>query len=110
MLRRKFHFVAPILLALASCGPPRAQSPTDLLAEADRLALLFNWPKAAPLYAQAHTLFEKSGDAQNALFARLGYIWATASIGVRPEISQKSRRTFKTLLLERTPRSCCELS
>jgi len=103
VLRRKFHFVAPILLALASCGPPRAQSPTDLLAEADRLAFLFNWPKAAPLYAQAHTLFEKSGDAQNALFARLGYIWATASIGVRPEISQEVATHLQDPLVRADP-------
>lgn len=95
--------VATILIALASCGPPRVQDPADLLAEADRLALLYNWPKAAPLYAQAHSLFEKSGDTKNALFARLGYIWATASIGVRPEISQEVATHLQDPLVRADP-------
>ncbi|HEX9597485.1 MAG TPA: hypothetical protein VF982_11445, partial [Anaerolineales bacterium] len=65
------------------------QDPADLLAEADRLALLFNWPKAAPIYAQAHTLFEKSGDTKNALAARFGYIRATADMGFSSEVSEE---------------------
>ncbi|MBI4460846.1 MAG: hypothetical protein HY648_12415, partial [Acidobacteria bacterium] len=104
MLRRKLHLVAPILFLLASCGQPRVQDPADLLAEADRLALLYNWPKAAPLYAQAHPIFEKSGDTKNALFARLGYIWATASIGVRPEISQEVALYLQDPLIQADPK------
>lgn len=103
MLRRKLHLVALILLLLASCGQPRVQDPANLLAEADRLALLYNWPKAAPLYAQAHSFFEKSGDTKNSLFARLGYIWATASIGVRPEISQEVATYLQDPLVKTDP-------
>ncbi len=38
-------------------------------------------PKAAPLYAQARNLFSQSGDERNALYARLGWIWAQADTG-----------------------------
>ena len=100
MLRRKLHFVAPILLALASCGPPRAQNPTKLMAEADRLALLFNWPKAAPLYAQAQSLFEKSGDTKNTLAARLGYIRAVADMGFSPEVSEEVARYLQDPIVQ----------
>ena len=38
------------------------QGPLRLLAEADRLAMLYNWPEAAPRYAEAESLFAQSGD------------------------------------------------
>ncbi len=38
-------------------------------------------PKAAPLYAQAQARFSQSGDKRNALYARLGWIWAQADTG-----------------------------
>ena len=44
--------------------------------------MLYNWPEAASHYAQAESLFTQSGDQENALAARLGYIWATADSGV----------------------------
>ena len=103
MLSQRLHLVATMLLALASCGPPGAQGPVELLEEAERLALLYNWPKAAPLYAKAHSLFEKSGDSKNILFARLGYIWATASVGVRSEISQEVSMYLQEPLVKEDP-------
>jgi len=59
------------------------------LAQADRLATLYNWPEAAPFYAQAQSLFTQSGDKKNALSARLGYIWATANAGVSSAITKE---------------------
>jgi CHAT domain-containing protein len=47
--------------------------------------MLYNWPEAAPLYAEAQTLFTHSGDRKDALRARLGYVWATADSGVTSE-------------------------
>jgi CHAT domain-containing protein len=47
--------------------------------------MLYNWPEAAPLYAEAQTLFRQSGDRKDALRARLGYVWATAESGVTAE-------------------------
>jgi len=68
------------------------QDANHVLAEADRLALLFNWPKAEPLYAQAEALFDQSGDKQHALYARLGWIWSQAYTGAarkyEPEIAK----------------------
>ena len=41
------------------------------MAQADRMTLLYNWPVAAPRYSEAESLFAESGDAKNALAARL---------------------------------------
>ncbi len=59
--------------------PDRANSdPHSLLAEADRLAWLFNWPAAGPLYEEAERLFTQEGDAQNALHAKVGRVRSQA--------------------------------
>ena len=69
----------------ASAGPPaelRAHgqkafnNPQLLLAEANRLSWLFNWPKAEPLYARAEELFKESGDTRDQIYARVGRIRA----------------------------------
>jgi len=44
----------------------------QILAEADRLALLANWQKAGPLYARAESIYSQRGDDRNALCARIG--------------------------------------
>src|SRR5260370_39426032 len=49
-----------------------------LLAEANRLAWLFNWPKAEPLYVRAEELFKKRGDTRNEIYTRVGRIRAPA--------------------------------
>ena len=53
MRRQKLILVVPLLLSLIVYSDSRIQGPLKLLAEADRLAMLYNWPEAAPLYAQA---------------------------------------------------------
>ena len=88
MLRQKLFLLAPVL-CLVACSHPRVQNPTKILAEADRFALLFNFPKAAPLYDQAQSLFEHSGDKKNSLLARLGYIRATSDTGASLALSQE---------------------
>jgi hypothetical protein len=70
------------------------------LAEADRLALLYNWPEAAPRYAEAESLFAQSGDANHALAARLGYIWSTADSGVSPAINSEVTAYFESGLVQ----------
>jgi CHAT domain-containing protein len=47
-----------------------------LLAEANRLSWLFNWPKAEPLYIRAEELFKQKGDPRNEIYARVGRIRA----------------------------------
>jgi len=80
--RQKFILLIPLLLPLVTSGDARINRPQILLAQGDRLAMLYNWPRAAPLYSQAESLFRQSGDQKNAIAARLGYIWATADWGV----------------------------
>jgi hypothetical protein len=53
------------------------QNPEILLAEADRLAWVFNWPKAEPLYVRAEELFKEKGDTRND--ARVGRIRARSA-------------------------------
>ncbi len=53
-----------------------SKNPEILLAEANRLAWLFNWPKAEPLYVHAEELFKERGDKRNEIYARVGRIRA----------------------------------
>src|ERR1700676_119826 len=57
-------------------GPVALTNPEVMLAEANRLAWLFNWPKAEPLYARAEELFKEKGDTRNEIYARIGRIRA----------------------------------
>src|SRR6266446_1651611 len=45
--------------------PQASKNPEILLAEANRLAWLFNSPRAAPLYVRAEELFKERGDTRN---------------------------------------------
>ena len=49
-----------------------SNDPEVLLAEANHLAWLFNWPKAEPLYARAEALFKEKGDKRDEIYARVG--------------------------------------
>src|SRR6266478_5097745 len=53
-----------------------SNNPDILLAEANRLSWLFNWPKAEPLYIRAEELFKERGDTRNEIYARVGRIRA----------------------------------
>lgn len=57
---------------------PANRDARTILAEADRLAWLFNWPAAGPLYEEAERLFTQAGDAKNALHAKIGRMRAQA--------------------------------
>src|SRR2546425_190465 len=56
--------------------PRASKNPEMLLAEANRPAWLFNWPKAEPLYVRAEGLFKERGDRRNEIYARVGRIRA----------------------------------
>jgi CHAT domain-containing protein len=105
VFRQRLLVILPIvLIPLAVCRDSRVQESLRLLAEADRLALLYNWHKAAPLYAQAESLFVQSGDKRNALFARFGYFWATADSGVNPGIRKEVATHLQDPLVQADPR------
>jgi len=53
-----------------------SSNPEILLKEANRLAWLFNWPKAEPLYIRAEQLFKDKGDTRNEVYSRVGRIRA----------------------------------
>jgi CHAT domain-containing protein len=56
--------------------PAMSRDPEILLTEANRLAWLFNWPKAEPLYIRAEELFKEKGDTRNEVYSRVGRIRA----------------------------------
>ena len=103
--RRHAHlaFVTLALLLFAGADDG-ASNPGKLLADADALALLNNWPKAAYLFAQAETLFAESADNRNALQARLGYLWATADTGTNESADIELNRDLLDPLLQRDPK------
>jgi CHAT domain-containing protein len=90
-----------LLFAAADDG---ASNPGKLLADADALALLNNWPKAASLFAQAETLFAESADRRNVLQARLGYLWATADTGTNASADSELNRDLLDPLVQRDPK------
>lgn len=85
----KVIVVIPLLFHLVANGGSPVNGPQHLLVQVDRLAMSSNWPKAAPFYSQAESLFRQFGDQRNALNARLGYTWAMADSGVSPSIRQE---------------------
>jgi CHAT domain-containing protein len=56
--------------------PKTSSNPEVLLAEANRLAWLFNWPRAEPMYIRSEELFREKGDLRNEVYARVGRIRA----------------------------------
>lgn len=66
------------LLAYLVLAKRRSNSPKALLAQADHLAMLYNWPRAIPLYIEAGNKFRAAHDKDGELEARLGWIRAEA--------------------------------
>jgi CHAT domain-containing protein/tetratricopeptide (TPR) repeat protein len=56
--------------------PAASRNPQILLAEGDRLAFLFNWPRAKPFYQRAEELYGQKGDTRNETYARIGRVFA----------------------------------
>ena len=100
----------PIAVAAAlMCAPLTAQTrpsesnPKRLVEKADRLAGLYNWYLAGPLYAEAEKLYEKAGDSRNALWAKIGRLrseWETMSF---PELSEYLATELETPLVQNDP-------
>src|SRR5207245_6779973 len=65
-----------------------SRNPEILVAEANRLAWLFNWPKAEPLYVRAEQLFKEQGDTRNEVYARVGRIRAQSETMSWVDVSQ----------------------
>jgi hypothetical protein len=68
--------------------PRSSQNPEVLLAEANRLVWVFNWPKAQPFYIRAEELFREKGDARNEVYARVGRIRAQSETTAWTDVSK----------------------
>ena len=80
------------LLAGILCGPAFAQigsDPDRLLQEAERLAWLKAWTRAAPLYAEAERLYVARGDRRNAQYAEINNLRGQLPRLAVPEVSQR---------------------
>ncbi|MGH9158439.1 MAG: tetratricopeptide repeat protein, partial [Vicinamibacteraceae bacterium] len=85
-------FLATVLLTAVIVSPAAAQNaldPEKLLQEADRLAWLKAWTRAAPLYAEAEKLFAARGDWRNALYAQIGHQRGQLPRLPVPEVSER---------------------
>ncbi len=98
------HVLLVLPILTASVGNAQVQDANLLLAEADSLNLLFNWPKAGPLYARAKALFNQSGDKKNALHARLGWIWSQADTGAAMKFKGEVENEMQNPLVRGDPR------
>ena len=96
---RFFRSPIPILLlfltAVRVSAGTRTDAPQKILAQADRMAMLYNWPKAAPLYKQAGDDFTRGGDDKGQLSARLGWVRSQVEGGVSPALSQELERAIQ---------------
>jgi len=67
-------------LVASTCG--HAQTPSELLSQADRLADQGNWFRAAPLYAKAEKEFAGAGDRRHELYAKFGRLHGDTEAGL----------------------------
>src|SRR5712671_3177611 len=84
-----------------------SSNPEILLTEANRLAWLFNWRKAEPLYIRAEQLFKDKRDTRNEVYSRVGRIraqsetmsWVDVSEILRKELDLPIAKSDKKLRL-----------
>jgi len=84
--------------------PDALKNPDLLLAEANRLAWLFNWPKAEPLYVRAEELFKKRGDTRNEIYARVGRIRAQAETMSWVDVSEMLGKQLEIPVVRSNPK------
>jgi hypothetical protein len=101
--RRLCRTLSVLLFLLVAARDSRLPESQRLLAAADRLAMLYNWPAAAPLYSRAESAFQQAGDRQGTIIARLGYLWATADRGVRPGVIDEVAAYLRDPLIASNP-------
>ena len=84
--------VGIVLLAAILSQPTFAQTnadPAKLIEQAERLAWLKAWTRAAPLYAEAERLYAARGDRRNALYAQINHLRGQLPRLPVPEVSQR---------------------
>ncbi|MHB8484596.1 MAG: CHAT domain-containing protein [Candidatus Acidiferrales bacterium] len=88
---------------LRAHGQKAFNSPQLLLAEANRLSWLFNWPKAEPLYARAEELFKVKGDTRNEIYARIGRIRAQSETMSYVDVSEMIGKELNNPVVKSDP-------
>ena len=104
--------VLVILLLLSSVmlfavlRPPlsRSEDPDQLLAQADRLAWLSNWERAAELYARAEQLATQKSNGRDALYAKCGSLRSGLGAEPLPQTSAELTRILEDPLAAHDPR------
>ncbi|HVZ18128.1 MAG TPA: tetratricopeptide repeat protein, partial [Terriglobales bacterium] len=95
--------VAFLCAPLAAQSRPPESNPKRLIEKADRLAWLYNWYLAGPIYAEAEVQFAHAGDSRNALYAKIGRLrseWETMSF---PEVSEYLATELESPLVQNDP-------
>ena len=82
--------------------PAKAQeaAPRTTLAEADRLAMLYNWPQAIPLYVDAERESRRLNDRKGELEARLGRLRAQAYEEPSPALAAEVDRDLRNPIIQ----------
>lgn len=94
----------PPVLANLLNDPKTSNNPEVLIAEANRLAWLFNWPKAGPLYARAEELFAAKADTRNQVYARVGRIRAQSETMPWVEVSNVLGQELELPVVQTDPK------
>src|ERR1700693_1854882 len=84
--------------------PAASSNPEILLKEASRLAWLFNWPKAEPLYIHAEQLFKDKGDTRNEVYSRVGRIRAQSETMSWVDVSEILGKQLEIPTVKSDPR------
>jgi tetratricopeptide (TPR) repeat protein len=89
------------LFPLVAIG--QSNSAKDALNEADRLAMLYNWTRAIPLYVKAGNEFRAANDKPGELEARLGWIQAQAYQKPSEALADEVQADFQNPAVQATP-------
>lgn len=84
--------------------PRDSDNPNVLLAEANRLAWFFNWPRAEPFYERTEELFKEKSDTRNEIYARVGRIRAQAETMSWPDVSRMIGDHLQSPFVKSDPR------
>ena len=102
--RSSFPAVFTLLFSLSLLTRAAPSQPQTTLTEADRLAMLYNWPRAIPLYADAESGFRRLNDPVGALEARLGRLRAEAYDEASPALAAEVDGDLRNPVIQREPR------
>jgi CHAT domain-containing protein len=103
MLKPIRKIIGLIAAALLTTTSLTAQSPADLLAQADDLAVHGKSSKAQSLYLQAETEFRNAGDSRNEMYAKFGILKYNVQLGSYTASREELEQILATPLVEGDP-------